>query len=61
VTVRDGHAVNVQGARQYREGESFEADDREAALWLEQQVVMPAKVPTIRATTKATTRASKKT
>ncbi len=45
VTVAPGQAVNVQDDRQYRGGETFEADDREAAAWLEGQLVMPAKAP----------------
>jgi len=52
VTVAPGQAVNVQHDRQYREGESFAADDREAAAWLEAQAVMPAKPPARKATTK---------
>lgn len=52
VTVREGQAVNVQNDRQYREGETFEADDREAVLWLEAQIVMPAKAPARKSTSK---------
>ncbi len=42
VTVAAGKAVNSAG-RQYLEGETFDADDREARKWLERQVVMPAR------------------
>ena len=52
VTVADGQAVNVQNDRQYREGQTFEADDREAAAWLEAQLVLPAKPPARKATPK---------
>jgi len=52
VTVADGQAVNVQNDRQYRAGESFDADDREAAAWLEAQLVLPAKAPARKATPK---------
>lgn len=52
VTVQDGQAVNVQNDRQYREGETFDADDREAVLWLEAQLVLPAKAPARKATPK---------
>ncbi len=52
VTVAPGQAVNVQNDRQYREGETFEADDREAVAWIEAQLVMPAKVPAKKASKK---------
>lgn len=44
VTVADGKAVNSAGEH-YLEGETLDADDREAAKWLERQLVIPAKVP----------------
>ena len=52
LTVAEGQAVN-SGGRQYREGQSFDADDREAVKWLERQLVMPAKPPA-KETTKPT-------
>ena len=51
VQVAKGQAVN-HGGQQLEGGSRIEVDDALAARWLERQIVMPAKPPARKATTK---------